>query len=45
MQGSAVFNGVFELQDGVRKNSCPRSRAFYEHFIEMGFRSCFSSAH
>lgn len=46
MQGSAVFNGVFELQDGVSEEEfLPTLKAFYEHFIEMGFRSCFSSAH
>ena len=40
MQGSAVFNGVFELQDGVSEEEfLPTLKAFYEHFIEMGFAS------
>ena len=40
MQGSAVFNGVFELREGVSEEEfLPRLKAFYEHFIEMGFAS------
>jgi hypothetical protein len=40
MQGSAVFNGVFELREGVSEEVfLPTLKAFYEHFIEMGFAS------
>ena len=40
MQGSAVFNGVFELREGVSEEEfLPTLKAFYEHFIEMGFAS------
>jgi hypothetical protein len=40
MQGRAVFNGVFELQDGVSEEEfLPTLIAFYKHFIDMGFAS------
>ena len=40
MQGSAVFNGVFELREGVSEEEfLPTLKAFYAHFIEMGFAS------
>jgi hypothetical protein len=40
MEGSVVFNGVFELQDGVSEAEfLSKLKAFYEHFIEMGFAS------
>ena len=40
MQGSAVFNGVFELREGVTEDDfLPTLKAFYEHFIEIGFAS------
>ena len=40
MQGSAVFNGVFELREGVSEEEfLPTLKAFYEHFIEVGFAS------
>ena len=40
MQGSAVFNGVFELREGVSEEEfLPTLKAFYERFIEMGFVS------
>ena len=40
MQGSAVFNGVFELREGVTEEEfLPTLKAFYEHFIEKGFAS------
>ena len=40
MQGSAVFNAVFELREGVSEEEfLPTLKAFYEHFIEKGFAS------
>ena len=40
MRGSVVFNGVFELREGVSEEEfLPTLKAFYEHFIEMGFAS------
>jgi len=40
MQGSAIFNGVFELGEGVSEEEfLPTLKAFYEHFIELGFAS------
>jgi len=40
MHGSAVFNGVFELREGVSEEEfLPTLKAFYAHFIEMGFAS------
>lgn len=40
MQGSAVFNGVFELREGVSEEEfLPTLKAFYDHFIEIGFAS------
>jgi hypothetical protein len=38
MQGSAILNGVFELREGVSEEEfVPTLKAFYEHFIELGF--------
>ena len=40
MRGSAIFNGVFELREGVSEEEfLPTLVAFYEHFIELGFAS------
>jgi hypothetical protein len=40
MRGSAIFNGVFELREGVSEEEfLPTLKAFYEHFIEVGFAS------
>ena len=40
MQGNAIFNGVFELREGVSEEEfLPAVKAFYEHFIEMGLAS------
>ena len=40
MQGSAIFNGVFELREGVSEEEfLPTLKAFYDHFIELGFAS------
>ena len=38
MRGSAAFNGVFELREGVSEEEfLPTLKAFYDHFIEVGF--------
>jgi hypothetical protein len=40
MEGSAVFSGVFELRQGVSEEEfLPTLKAFFEHFIEIGFAS------
>jgi len=40
MQGGAIFNGVFELREGVSEEEfLPTLKAFYDHFIELGFAS------
>ena len=40
MRGSAIFNGVFELREGVSEEEfLPTLKTFYEHFIEKGFAS------
>jgi hypothetical protein len=40
MESSAVFSGAFELREGVSEEEfLPTLKAFFEHFIEIGFAS------
>jgi hypothetical protein len=39
---SACFSGVFSLRDGVSEEDfLPKLHAFFQHFIDMGFATCY----